>query len=80
MARSAPSTRGMRWAYLFGLILAFLLPKRVECGVPERKCERRSSIGLVCQAYEVEPWGFYALEKLAHKNVGFAYSHDEDCH
>jgi hypothetical protein len=70
----------MRWAYAFGLCLAFLLPKRVECGVPETRCARRSSLGLLCTAYEVEPWGFYAIEKLAGKNVGFAYSHDEDCH
>ena len=80
MARSLPSTRGMRVAYLLGLVLAFCLPKRVECGIPDRRCEQRSSIGLVCNPYEVEPLGFYALEKLAGKDVGFAYSHDEDCH
>lgn len=80
MPRAQPSSRGMRVAYLLGLVLAFCLPKRVECGIPDRRCEQRSSIGLVCQPYEVEPWGFYAIEKLTHRDVGFAYTHDEDCH
>ncbi|HRC58042.1 MAG: hypothetical protein IPI49_00450 [Myxococcales bacterium] len=79
MARQL-STRGMRWAYLFGLLLAFFLPKRVDCGYPDAgPCERRLELGLVCHDYEVEPWGFYALERLATRDIGFAYSHDEDC-
>jgi hypothetical protein len=69
----------MRWAYVFGLAVAFLLPKQVECGFPGGRCETRSSLGLVCHRYEVEPLGFYALEKVAGHDVGFAYSHDETC-
>jgi hypothetical protein len=73
------STRGMRWAYLFGISLAFFLPKRVDCGRPGVQCNRPSSLGLVCHDYEVEPWGFYGLEQLLDKDVGFAYSRDEEC-
>lgn len=79
MARHLPSTRGMRWAYLFGLLLAFSLPKQVECGYPGGKCETRSAFNLVCHEYQIEPLGFYALEKLAGHDVGFAYSSNESC-
>jgi hypothetical protein len=73
------STRGMRLAYLFGLTLAFFLPKRVDCGVPDVQCNRRDSLGLLCHGYELEPWGFYGLELVTHRDIGFAYSHGEEC-
>ncbi len=79
MPRPMPSTRGMRWAYLLGLLIAFLMPRKVECDFPGGKCEKRTTLGLVCQRYEVEPLGFYAMEKVAGHDVGFAYSHDETC-
>lgn len=69
----------MRWAYVFGFLLAFLLPKRVDCGRPGVQCDHRGSLGLRCHEYEIEPWGFYGLEKLFDREVGFAYSHDEEC-
>ena len=34
---------------------------------------------LVCHEYQIEPLGFYALEKLAGHDVGFAYSTTEHC-
>jgi hypothetical protein len=73
------STRGMRWAYAFGLTVALLLPKRVDCGVPDVRCDRRSALGLLCHAYELEPWGLYGLELVMHRDVGFAYSRGEEC-
>ena len=79
MARQL-STRGMRWAYLFGLLLAFFLPKRVDCGYPDAgPCEQRAELGLYCHPYEVEPWGFYAIERLTSRDVGFAYQREEEC-
>ena len=29
--------------------------------------------------YELEPFGFYLIEKLAGADVGFAYSSGDDC-
>jgi hypothetical protein len=69
---------GRRVAFLIGVIIAFMLPKRVDCGFPAGTCTRfvgRSQ----CTPYEVEPWGFYLIEKLARRDVGFAYSHDDGC-
>jgi hypothetical protein len=76
------TTRGTRLAMLFGLVLAFLLPKHVECGYPDASCGRVQQYGRyreLCQSYEVEPWGFYMIELVVHRDVGFAYSSDEDC-
>lgn len=74
------STRGMRWAFFFGALLAFFLPRRVDCGYPDAPpCEQRAELGLSCHLYELEPWGFYALERLAHRDVGFAYARREEC-
>lgn len=72
------TSNGRRVAFLVGVAVAFLLPKRVDCGYPDGRCAR--VVGREeCTPYEVEPWGFYWIEKLAHRDVGFAYSHDEDC-
>jgi hypothetical protein len=55
-----------------------MLPKRVDCGFPAGTCTH--FVGRdQCTPYEVEPWGFYLIEKLAHRDVGFAYSHDDGC-
>lgn len=74
------TTRGKQLAVLFGLIVVFAVPKHVECGFPGAdKCTHKASMGRVCTPYELEPFGFYLIEKLASANVGFAYSSGEDC-
>lgn len=65
-------------AFFIGVIVAFLLPKRVDCGYPDGQCSQ--IVGREqCTPYEVEPWGFYLIEKAAGRDVGFAYSHDDGC-
>lgn len=67
-------------AGLLGALIAFALPKRVECGFPGGSCQQAGSLrGEVCTSYEIEPWGLYLIELLAHRDVGFAYSSGEDC-
>jgi hypothetical protein len=75
------TSRGRLIALFVGLTLAFALPKRVECGFPDaRACAHPGSRPReVCTDYEVEPWGFYLLESLVGRNVGFAYSSGQDC-
>ncbi len=72
------TTNGRRWAALFGLVLAFMLPKRVDCGYPDGRCGVAGRHGL-CTPYEIEPFGFYLIELVAHRDVGFAYTTDQDC-
>jgi len=75
------TTSGRRWAALFGLVLAFMLPKRVECGYPDGHCSVPGRFkGELCTPYEIEPFGFYLIESDDHRDVGFAYSSDSDCH
>lgn len=74
------TSRGKRLAFLFGLIIAFALPKHVECGYPGGVCAVPASFHRTCTAWELEPFGFYLIEKLAGSDVGFAYSTGEDCH
>ncbi len=67
-------------AGLIGAVLAFSLPKKVECGFPGGTCSHAGPRrGELCTSYEVEPWGFYLIEHLAGRDVGFAYSSGEDC-
>ena len=74
------TTSGMRWAFLFGIVLVLALPKRVECGYPDAPgCAREARFGIMCTAYEVEPFGLYLVELLAKRDVGFAYSSGEEC-
>lgn len=72
------TSTGRAWAAVIGILLAFALPKRVECGYPGGECtvirDRER-----CVRYEVEPWGFSLLERVWGGNVGFAYSAAEDC-
>ncbi len=74
------TSRGKRLAFLFGLVIAFALPKHVECGYPGGACTVPASFHRTCTAWELEPFGFYLIEKLAGSDVGFAYSTGEDCH
>jgi hypothetical protein len=76
------TSSGRRWAFLFGLLVAFALPKKVECGYSGATCPTHAGVlrSVACTDYEVEPWGFSLIEHLAGRDVGFAYSSGEDCH
>ena len=73
------SSRGKQLAVLFAICLGFFLPKHVPCGYPGGYCPRAGALGLVCTPYEVEPIGFYLLERLLERDLGFAYSSGETC-
>jgi len=73
------STRGKRVAALVALVVAFALPKHVECGFPGGKCSREASFHRTCTYWETEPFGFYLIESLVGNDVGFAYTSGEDC-
>lgn len=73
------TSRGKRLAGLFALVVLFMLPKHVECGFPGARCGHMGVFKQVCKAWELEPLGFFLLEKLADRDVGFAYSSGEDC-
>lgn len=79
MAPRGMTTRGKRISALFGLIMLFLLPKHVDCGYPDGHCSRAGFLRLVCTPYEVEPFGFFLLEKALRRDVGFAYTSGENC-
>lgn len=34
----------------------------------------------VCKYYELEPLGFFLMERLLDRDVGFAYRKGEECH
>ena len=69
---------GRRLAFFIGVLIACALPKRVECNFPGGECAHVQGREQ-CTSYEVEPWLFYGIEYLAGRDVGFAYSHGEDC-
>lgn len=74
--------RGRLIAGVIGGLIALSLPKRVECGYPRgesQTCARMNVLHRWCTPYEVEPLVFYMIEHLANRNVGFAYSSDEEC-
>ncbi|MDB4959572.1 MAG: hypothetical protein JWO36_7141 [Myxococcales bacterium] len=73
------TSSGRRWAFLFGLVVAFALPKKVECGYAGNTCQHTNGLREQCTDYEVEPWGFSLIEQLVGRDVGFAYSSGEDC-
>ncbi len=74
------TSRGKMITGLIALIIAFLLPKQVECGYPGGECGRLAMFRQVCKSYELEPLGFFLLERLLDRDVGFAYTRGEDCH
>ena len=43
------------------------------------RCGHQGMFRQQCTPYEVEPLGLFALEKLAKRDIGFAYSTGEDC-
>jgi len=72
------SSSGRRIAGLIGMLIAFMLPKRVDCGYPGGTCDRIVD-HRTCHAYELEPFGFYLLESVFGRDIGFAYSSGDDC-
>ena len=74
------TSSGRRWALVIGALIAFALPTRVDCGFPDGRCTHPGARrGELCTPYEVEPWGFYLIEHVVGRDVGFAYSSDEEC-
>ena len=73
------STRGARIAFVFAVVITGLLPKRVECGYPGATCGHAGAWRTTCTDFEIEPLGFYVLELVANRDVGFAYSAGDDC-
>ncbi|HWU86198.1 MAG TPA: hypothetical protein VN253_02940 [Kofleriaceae bacterium] len=73
------TSRGKQVTALIALALMLFLPKHVECGYPGGECGRDGPFRQVCRRYEVEPMGFYLLELLVERDLGFAYSTGETC-
>jgi len=73
------TSRGKTIAGVIALIILFFLPKHVECGYPDGRCGHQGMFRQQCKPYEVEPLGLFALEKLAKRDIGFAYATGEDC-
>lgn len=66
---------------MLGVVIAFAIPRKVDCGFPGGECRRAGHYAHEsCVDYEVEPWGFYLIEYVAGRDIGFAYSTGEDCH
>lgn len=72
------TSNGRRIAFLIGITIAFMLPKKVECGYPAAAACSIVIKYVSCTPYEVEPWGFFLIEHLVKMNVGFAYKR-ADC-
>ena len=73
------TSRGKVVSFLFAFGILGLLPKHVECGFPGGECGHDAILHRYCTPYEVEPLAVYALEVLAHRDVGFAYKNGETC-
>ena len=74
------TSRAKQITGLIAIVIAMALPIHVECGFPGAKCPSHDGVFReVCKDYELEPLGFYLLELVATRNVGFAYSRGEDC-
>ena len=74
------TSRAKQVVALIAVLLALLLPKRVECGFPGGECLRAAPRRQLCRDYEMEPLAFYLAEWALGRNVGFAYSTGETCH
>lgn len=79
MRHPSMSTQGTRIAFAFAVIIALLLPKRVECGYPGASCGHAGRWRTTCTDFEIEPLGVYLIELVAERNVWFAYSAGDDC-
>jgi len=74
------TVRGTRIALATAALIALALPKRVECSYPGETCGHTGKWRTICTSYEIEPFGFYVIELVAHRDVGFAYQIGDDCH
>ena len=45
MRMAAMSSSGKRIAFLLGVLVAFALPRRVDCGYPGNDCRRGAACG-----------------------------------
>jgi hypothetical protein len=72
------TSRGKLIAFLIGVTIAFMLPKRITCGLGSNGCKHILNRG-DCEAYEVEPFGFYLLEQVVRTDLGFAYETGDTC-
>lgn len=79
MRHPSMSTRGTRLAFVFAVVIAGLLPKHVDCGYPGATCGHAGRWRTTCTGFEIEPLGFYVIELIARRDVGFAYSAGDDC-
>ncbi|MGE0870417.1 MAG: hypothetical protein AB7P03_17775 [Kofleriaceae bacterium] len=74
------TSRGKQVAFIFACIAVFLLPKRVDCGYPGGQCGTYSrDRTMYCTTSDLEPFGLFLIERIAGRNVGFAYSRDVTC-
>ena len=74
------TSNGRLLAFVIGVVVALMLPKKVECTGGGETCGRAGDWrGEVCTAYEVEPWGFSLLEHVFGRDIGFVYASGEDC-
>lgn len=75
------SSSGKQWAALVALSLGMCLPKHVKCGYPAAAgtCQVQGPFRQTCEAYELEPLGFFLVELLIGDDVGFAYKSGQDC-
>lgn len=79
MRHPSMTTRGTRIAFALAVVIGLALPKRVECSYPGATCGHAGRWRTTCTSYQIEPFGFYLVELVAHRDVGFAYETDDDC-
>ncbi|HWO21798.1 MAG TPA: hypothetical protein VNO30_23675 [Kofleriaceae bacterium] len=73
------TSRAKQLTAMIAIGLGLLFPQQVECGYPGGECAAPGMKRQMCSAYEVEPLGFYLVEWLVGRNVGFAYSRGQTC-
>jgi len=72
------TTRGTRISFAFAVLIVFFLPKRVDCGYPGATCGRAGKWRDLHRLRD-RAAGFYMIEVIAGRDIGFAYSAGEDC-
>jgi hypothetical protein len=79
MKHPSMTTRGTHLALVIAAAAAFFLPKRVDCSFPGQSCNVAGPHHSICASHDVEPLGFYGLELVLHRDLGFAYSTEIEC-
>jgi hypothetical protein len=79
MRHPSMTTRGTHIAFWFAIVIVFLLPKHTECRFPGATCGHAGRWRTTCSGYEIEPLGFYLIELVAERDIGFAYTSGDDC-